>query len=107
MTERPDLGTSQRVLSVGRLVMVATPNAGTALADVKNLEHLLIRFTNLLQFVPDNGVTDVLDILLAVIKQVAAGVAEGLDGLMAMNPQGRFLAIVVTYVGYRRIDPGL
>ena len=91
ITERPDLGTSHGVLSVGRMVMVATPNAGTALADVKNLEHLLNRFTNLLQFVPDNGVTDVLDILLAVIKQVAAGIAEGLDGLMAMNPQGKFL----------------
>ena len=91
MAERPELGHSNDVITVNRLVMVGTPNAGTALADVDHLDQLLDRYLNMLQFVPDNGVTDFLDILLSVLKQVAVGVASGLDGLMSMNPRGRYL----------------
>ncbi|MFE3443116.1 esterase/lipase family protein [Nocardia sp. NPDC059180] len=91
LTERPDLADVTDTLSVGKIVLVGTPNAGTALADVGRHEQLLNRFTSLLQLVPDNGVTDALDIVLALVKQVAAGVAEGLDGLMAMNPSASFL----------------
>ena len=54
------------MITVNRLVMVGTPNAGTALADVDHLDQLLDRYLNLLQFVPDNGVTDFLDVLLSV-----------------------------------------
>ena len=88
MTERGGLGS---VADVGRLVMVGTPNAGTVLADEERLDQILDRFTTLLQLVPDNGLTDALDILLAVVKQVAAGVMSGLDGITAMKPTGPFL----------------
>jgi hypothetical protein len=91
LTERADLAGSAGAVDVGRLVMVATPNAGTALADVQRIDQLLNRFTSLLQLVPDNGITDALDIILAVVKQVATGVAEGLEGLMSMNPEREFL----------------
>ncbi|NEW42028.1 alpha/beta hydrolase [Nocardia cyriacigeorgica] len=96
LTERPDLVDAADALSVGKIVLVGTPNAGTALADVARHEQLLNRFTSLLQLVPDNGVTDALDIVLALVKQVAAGVAEGLDGLMAMNPSASFLTEQLT-----------
>ncbi|WP_280183020.1 DUF7379 domain-containing protein [Nocardia cyriacigeorgica] len=96
LTERADLADVADTLTVGKAVLVGTPNAGTALADVARHEHLLNRFTSLLQLVPDNGVTDALDIVLALVKQVAAGVAEGLDGLMAMNPSARFLTEQLT-----------
>ena len=32
-----------------------------------------------------------LQVVLEVVKQVATGVAEGLDGLMSMNPSGDYL----------------
>lgn len=96
LTERPDLAEVADTLTVGRAVLVGTPNAGTALADVGRHEQLLNRFTSLLQLVPDNGVTDALDIVLALVKQIAAGVAEGLDGLMAMNPSAQFLTEQLT-----------
>lgn len=79
-------------LSVRNLVMVGTPNAGTVLADTSNLKHLLDRMTSAIQFIPDNGVTDVLDIVLAVVKQLAVGALAGLDGLMSMNPSGTYLS---------------
>jgi hypothetical protein len=53
--------------------MVATPNAGTALADSARIGQLLNRLTNMLQFIPTNGVTDTLDVILAVVQQVAIG----------------------------------
>ncbi len=73
-------------LTVENLVMVGTPNAGTALADPGRLKTLLDRMTALLQIFPDNGLTDTLDVILTVLKQLAVGAFQGLDGIMAMNP---------------------
>jgi len=91
LTEQAALGTTEGRLSVRNLVMVGTPNAGTALADEEHLGQLLNRLTTLLQLVPDNGITDVLEVILSVVKQLAVGVFSGLDGLMSMNPTGPFL----------------
>lgn len=93
MCERADeVGLSAETLRVRNLVMVATPNAGTALADTKHLLALLDRVTNILEFVPDNPVTDTLDVVLTVLKQLAVGAVRGLDGLTAMDPRGDFLS---------------
>ena len=78
-------------LRIRGLVMGASPNAGTPLADRKRLSDLLDRITDLAQFVPDNGVTDTLGIVFAVVKQLAVGAVGGLDGLMAMNPAEDYL----------------
>ena len=78
-------------LRVRGMVMVASPNAGTLLADRKHLSDLLDRVTDLAQFVPDNGVTDTLGIVFAVVKQLAVGALGGLDGIMAMNPAEDYL----------------
>jgi pimeloyl-ACP methyl ester carboxylesterase len=78
-------------LRVRGLVMVASPNAGTVLADREHLSGLLDRITDLAQFVPDNGVTDTLGIVFAVVKQLAVGAVGGLDGLMSMNPSADYL----------------
>lgn len=85
-----DVGLTGRV-SIRTLVMVATPNAGTALADQAHIKQLMDRFTNLFQFLPDSGVIDGLEIVLSVLKQLAIGVFQGLEGLMSMNPKGQFL----------------
>ncbi|MGQ0838206.1 esterase/lipase family protein [Actinokineospora sp.] len=92
LCERPgDIGLTPARLRVRTLVMVATPNAGTALTDPDHLGAWLDRLTNLLQLVPDNGITDVLDVILTVAKQVALGAFKGLDGLLSMSPTGEFL----------------
>lgn len=44
--------------------------------------------TNLVQFIPAAGVTDVLGPVLEVVKQVAVGAFGGLEGIMAMDPAG-------------------
>jgi hypothetical protein len=78
-------------LTVSSAVLVASPNSGTALVDRANLNQLINRYTNLIQFVPDNGVTDALDIVLSLVKQIAIGALGGLDGLTSMDPRGTFL----------------
>lgn len=78
-------------IRVSSTVFVATPNAGTALADFDHLGDLLDRLTNLLELVPDNPVTDPLEVILTVVKQLAVGAFKGLDGLTSMNPAGDYL----------------
>ncbi|MEP6798511.1 MAG: alpha/beta hydrolase [Lapillicoccus sp.] len=85
-----ELGFADR-LTVRTLVMVASPNAGTVLADKDHLSAMLDRITDLVQFVPDNGVTDVIGIVLSVLKQLTIGAFGGLDGIMSMNPSGDYL----------------
>ncbi|WP_436491856.1 esterase/lipase family protein [Actinokineospora sp. HUAS TT18] len=86
-----EIGLTPDRLIVRTLVMVATPNAGTPLCDPANVTKWLDRMTNLLQWVPDNGITDTLDVILTIAKQVAVGAFKGLDGLMSMDPKGSFL----------------
>lgn len=82
-------------LTVGRLVLVATPNEGTVLASPDRIGDLLNRLTTLLQVSPGPDAADGLDAVLAVVKQVALGAFSGLDGVMAMNPTGAFLTRVL------------
>lgn len=71
--------------------MVATPNAGTALAEEANIRKWLDIITNVAQFVPDNPVTDIIALVLTVLKQLALGVFEGMPGLTSMDPAGKYL----------------
>lgn len=79
-------------LTVRNLVMVAPPNAGTALADKEHVSALLDRVTNLVQFVPGAGVVDVIAAVVSVVKQLAVGAFGGLEGIMSMDPRGTDLA---------------
>ncbi len=79
-----------RALKVGKVVFVASPNAGTSLADPEHMGALVDTYTNLLNFLPDNPVTDVLDGVVTVAKQLAVGALKGLDGLQSMRPGGDF-----------------
>ena len=84
-------GNGARV-EIGRIVFVAVPNAGTVLTDSRHVGDFLDTYTNLLQFFPDNGVTDVLEAVIAVVKQLAAATLRGLDGLQSMLPGGPYLS---------------
>lgn len=76
---------------VRSLVMVGTPNAGTALAQRANIRTWLDAITNIAQFVPDNPITDLLSVALTVAKHVAIGAFEGLEGVTSMDPDGDYL----------------
>jgi hypothetical protein len=78
-------------LNVQQVVMVAAPNAGTALAAVSHWKAFIDRVTNVLQFVPDNPVTDTMDAVLTLLKHVVLGAVGGLDGLTSMDPGGSYL----------------
>jgi hypothetical protein len=84
------LGLSGR-LTMQRLVMVAAPNAGTALAAVSHWKSYIDRITNVLQFLPDNPITDTMDAVLTLLKHVVLGAVGGLDGLTSMDPGGSYL----------------
>lgn len=85
------LSLGSRKVEVRKLVFVATPNAGTRLADAKHMGDFVDTYTNLLNFVPDTGVVEVLEAVVTVTKQLAVGVLQGLDGLRSMVPDGEFL----------------
>jgi hypothetical protein len=81
----------QRRINVAKVVFLATPNAGTALADAEHLGKYVDAVTNVLNLFPDVGVTDVLEAVITVVKQLAVGAVGGLDGLTSMLPGGPFL----------------
>lgn len=89
LAEQPDR-TGGR-LGVGRTVLVASPNAGTALADDERIGQLLDRMTTMADLLPDPLGGPVLEVLLRLVQQVAVGALEGLDGLAAMDPDSAFL----------------
>ena len=81
-------------LRVRRIVYVATPNAGTPLADPHLLDQYVNRMSTMLNLVPDGPwsvVTDVFDGVLTGVKVLAHGAVGGLPGLAAMNPGGPWL----------------
>ncbi len=85
-----DLRFRSQTVRVGKVVFVGTPNAGTALADADHVGDFLDSYTNLLNFIPDAGLTDVLAVIVTAAKQVAVGAVKGLSGLQSMRPGGDF-----------------
>jgi pimeloyl-ACP methyl ester carboxylesterase len=78
-------------VKVRNLVFVATPNAGTVLAQAEHVGDMIDAYTNLLHFLPGIGVADVLATVITVVKEVAVGLDEGLPGLQSMNSKGKYL----------------
>ncbi len=81
-----------RKLAAGRVVMVASPNDGTVMASGAQLGALINVITNILNCFPENGVTDILAVVVTVAKMIAVGSVNGLDGLASMVPGSDFLA---------------
>jgi pimeloyl-ACP methyl ester carboxylesterase len=86
-----ELSLGSKQVNIRKLVFVAVPNSGTVLTDAKYLGDLIDTYTNLLNFLPDTGVVEVLEGVVTVMKQLAIGTLKGLDGLQAMRPGGPFL----------------
>jgi hypothetical protein len=85
-----ELALGSRRLRVGKVVFVGAPNAGTILADGQHMGDFIDTYTNLLNFLPDNGVTEILEGIITVAKQLAVGILKGLPGLQSMRPGGEF-----------------
>ena len=85
-----ELDMGSRKVGVDKVIFAGSPNAGTALADPKHIDALINSYTNLLNFFPDNGVTDVLDAIITTLKTVAVGAFGGLKGIQSMVPGGKF-----------------
>lgn len=81
---------------VRRLVHVATPNHGTALATPDNLVAFLDRVTTMANLAPDgtplDAVASVLSAVLVAVKVIAKYGVTALPGLAAMDAGGEFLA---------------
>ena len=89
--KQSELSLGSKTVAVKRVVFVATPNAGTVLADTAYVNEFIDAYTNLLNFLPDSGALEVMEGVITIAKQIAAGALKGLDGLQSMNPKGTFL----------------
>ena len=78
-------------LRIGKIVYVASPNAGTALASPERIGDFISSWTNMVNLLPDNPVTYVLEALVTIAKIASVGILQGLVGLQCMNPDGDFL----------------
>jgi hypothetical protein len=85
-----ELVLGSRKIQVGKIVFVGSPNAGTILADANHMGDLIDTYTNLINFLPDTGVTMILSGVITVAKQIAVGAVKGLRGLQSMRPGGEF-----------------
>lgn len=77
-----------------RIVYVATPNGGTALADPATTRTWINRMTTLLNLIPDGPwsvVTETLGGVLTAVRVLASGAVGGLPGLAAMSPTGKVI----------------
>ena len=78
-------------LDVGQVLFVATPNDGTPLASAHRLTDLIDMLTNVLGLIPDNGVTDIIELVMSVLTPIWEGLLQAVPGLTAMDPQGEYL----------------
>ncbi len=73
-------------VTIRSIVHVATPNGGTPLADADHLGQFLSVATNVIGFIPDNPVTEVVGIVLEVLREWVLQPAAELPGIAAMKP---------------------
>lgn len=78
-------------VTVRRVVLGATPNSGTLLADPEHMVAMIDRLTTALMLLPEGAVAETLEALITVVKTLGHGGLKGLDGLRSMCPTGSFL----------------
>ena len=78
-------------VKVSRIVFVAAPNDGTALADSANMMKMLDRYTNIAQFLPEGPIEVAIELVLTAVKALAHAGLKFLPGLAAQAPDSDFL----------------
>ncbi|MBR1247510.1 hypothetical protein JQ609_11250 [Bradyrhizobium sp. AUGA SZCCT0169] len=92
LAESPSaFGLDCKNISVRRVVFVAAPNHGTALANADHMVRMVDRLTTSLNLFSSGPVSETLEALITVVKVIGHGALKGLDGLAAMRPNGEFL----------------
>ena len=86
------LSLGSRRLNINCIIFVASPNSGTILADSKYMGNFIDAHTNILNFYPSNGVTDILEGIIITAKMLAIGASGALPGLQSMVPNGEFIS---------------
>jgi len=71
-----------------KVYFVATPNAGSPLADSEHMVDMIDVFTNLMTNFPDGPVTYSIEIILAIVKLLVSTAERNLPGLGAMGTKG-------------------
>lgn len=88
------LGPAAKRFRLGHAVLVASPNAGTPLANPERFEDTFGWFANLLELLPDNPFTTAPAFIANGIVWLASNVVGNLPGLQAMNEtQGTIKAL--------------
>jgi len=71
-----------------KVFFVATPNAGSPLADPGHIVDLVDIFTNFLTSLPDGPALYSIEVLLAILKLVAHAAGTELPGISALGTEG-------------------
>ncbi len=77
---------ADRLVKVGKALLVAGSNEGTPFVRAENMIEALDRYTGLLVALPDNTYTVFMEALLMVAKLLATGSVHLLPGLASMIP---------------------
>jgi hypothetical protein len=75
-------------VTLGRVVLVASPNGGTPLATPERWEQTLGWFANLLEMVPENALTTAAGWISGSLSWLAQGLNRNLPGIQAMDANG-------------------
>jgi hypothetical protein len=86
-----ELGNDGKV-TVHRIALVAVPSEGTILADVNHWNSLIDTMTSLLNLAGGPGFGDVLETILAFVRQIVVAGYPEIAGLSCMVPGGTYLA---------------
>ena len=86
------LGSDAARVKIGRVVLVASPNAGTPLASPRHWEDKLSWFANLLELLPDHPFITGADWLANALTWFADKVVGNSPGLAAMDGKGDIIA---------------
>ena len=89
-------------VTVRKIVFVGTPNSGTNIVEEENWNTFIDSFTTLLDVLPPgpwNATTPVFEGVLELVKALAAGTADNLPGLRAMDPDSDLYAGLDHFAG--------
>jgi hypothetical protein len=89
-------------VTVRKIVFVGTPNGGTEIVEDENWNTFVDSFTTLLGALPPgpwSATTPFFEGILELVKDLAAGTAENLPGLRAMDPDSSLYAGLGQYAG--------
>lgn len=86
-----------------KLYFVATPNAGSPLADPDHVMDMIDVFTNFATNFPDGAASYTLEVLLSIVKLLAATAERTLPGIAAIGTAG-FIGKLNGRGGYSNIE---